>query len=343
MSGRIEVGFNLNAAKKYNARAARRFDIPRGIPEKAREAFPPLNIDPRSASNDDARRFAEAVVALQTDLGFNAWDIDGMYGPATHEAAAKRFAPVEVFTRYFMHNGRRIETNPSGRVSRLVGLDDADALDLHRRASHEWNDERAVKFIVVHWGGRDPHHLARYFGGTPKAVSSHFGVGPRGTYQFLDTGCVSYHGGGVRDGGRRLSMNLHSIGIDAAQFPQPSRAVWYEKHDDDPFDDIRVVENPERAAAGGRGLAKLLSLDSRTAKGVGELVEDLCAAFGLALRAPRNADGSVRHTTLSFDELEAIVEGREGAPTVIGHHHISKTKPDVIGWWRAAFEGTPLA
>jgi len=317
MSDEIEIGFQTERAVRYNRRTAKRYGLPLAIPRLARLAYPRLALDPRCAGP----RFAVAVVRVQQFLFKHTDDHDGMYGPRTHEAVQARWSGVERHEAHILHDGVR-------RLMRidapLYGVDHPQGLGITRDGHHRWGRQRPreISLIVLHWGGRDPGHLARFYRATEHKRSAHFSVGMVGVeervYQLLDLGRVAYHVGGP--------SNEISIGIDVSQWAhrEPERYG------------VEAIPNPEMAAAGGRGFPRINALHPSTAAAVRELVFALLRALALDPACPRDDIGDVDHGVIDMGRIT-----RERI-TVVGHHHLSARKSDIIGWWGQIFDGTEL-
>ena len=327
MSNTILVGYDPVSAGSYNYRRAKTFGLPHSIPKGAVKKYPALAKNWRSSSVRVRRAISDAVLQLQQGVGFAPSSCDGKYGPNTHRMTTKAFAPIKRITPHLVIAGVRVPVEQVKSV--ILGLDDPEnKTDLHRSGNFGRRRTGPIRRVVIHWGGRDIGHLYRYFSGTPKNVSSHgacsFGV----SAQFLDLDFVAYHAGRGDDGS---GWNNDSVGYDCAQFPQPDRLHHYSRTGPH---NISRMENPERSS--GRGLSPILRLDQTTANAMRDLVFGTLAALDLEPKCPRSADGAVSHDVISKAEAD-----RQGI-TVVGHHHIRRTKPDIIGWWSAIFGGTSL-
>jgi len=346
MSEYLNVGFDLEYAIAKNKEFAPILNLPNSIPDEAIELSPQLATgDPCSINRAFNVEFVDGVQYLQIQLGFAAHEVNGVYDWYTHEEIHKRLYPVFREEPHMLFRGIRAPVN-NGVLDKYTdtefyGLDHPQALDLSRKGRYKQTKDRDINFIVIHWGGRDPIHLHRYFSNVKKSVSSHYATGTTGVYQMLDHDVEAFHAGSatrkVNGKNRKLSMNKHSIGIDLCQFPQEERLTWYNRDNSSENAKVHVIQNKERALAGNRGLRRMLSLDARTARNGAALIEALCALHGLPIVVPKDSQNKTTLKVLDYDTLNAMVRGEDGAPTIVAHSHLSRTKPDIIGWWNSVF------
>ena len=333
-------GYDEAEAIKYNDKAAVYVGWYEKIPEETIDFLPALANDPIFGTIEEKAHFARAVFAFQQSEGFPDASCDGMLGPQTWEAILRAHDAILDFEHYYVYAGKRIKPPRPSRRSKVIAFDKSGGIDLHKtghfaRRPVENGLPTKPRFIVVHWGGLDPHQLGRVFAGHRK-VSSHFGCGRSedGTpliYQYLDLSHVSWHAGW---------MNKHSVGLDIAQQPTVKFASYYAKK----AYDLSIIENESKRPSGQRiGQRKILTLDSATAEATRDLVLDLCQILDIPLRAPRGTNGFARTGPIwhgCFSKRRLLQSDFSG---VVGHHHLSAQKWDIACWWDAVFAGTPLS
>ena len=161
---------------------------------------------------------------------------------------------------------------------------------------------RYVRAIVLHWGGVSRASIRRTL--IRRGLSTHFAVDTDGVWQWLDTRKVAYHCG---------KHNRTTIGVDICQWP----LVDALRHYPAPEWDVQPV--PFRSAR--TRVRQVLSLDSRLVANTRALVLELCDAFHVPLEAPP-ADCVVDH----------LPRG------VVGHHHLTRNKWDILPWWGQIFD-----
>jgi hypothetical protein len=304
-----------SSAISYNARAATSVGWGGSIPVAAIEAFPGLAKDP--STND----FALAVEAFQEKTYGAGSAVDGKLGRGTWAAILKQYDRVDDTQPFWTLNDRRINVDVDPSVD-IVNFDQPGGLDLHR-FGHFSARKEAPRFIVVHWGGLDPHHCYRVFSSPDRKVSSHAGIGvsPEGNatvYQYLDLNHKSWHAGWA---------NSYSVGIDICQ--QPSLR-WKDHYIKNGYD----VEEMKNMTS--RGDAMVLTLDPRVAIATREAVKSLCKILNIPYQFPCGSDGQsyeggFYHGVVDKDYLINSFTG------VIGHHHITQKKWDCACWWDTLF------
>jgi hypothetical protein len=304
------------SACSYNQKASISVGWGGKIPEGAVSAYPGFSADP--SSND----FALAVEAFQEHTYGAGALVDGKMGRGTWTALLKKFDRVDDTQPFWTINDRRVNVDVESPVE-IVNFDQPGGLDLHRFGHFSSRKNIKPTFIVVHWGGLDPHHCHRIFSSPDREVSSHAGIGlsPEGVptiYQYLDLNHKSWHGGWA---------NTYSVGIDICQ--QPS--LKWKDHSVKKGYTISEMDNDT-----GRGDSRVLTLDPNVALAVREAVKSLCKVLDIPYQFPCGADGqsysgSYYHGVVDKDYLSNSFTG------VIGHHHITQKKWDCACWWETLF------
>jgi len=320
MSDLIPYGFNLESAVDYNERKADDIGWYGNIPEAAIANHPCFAHDAVGGSKPEKERFALEVLAFQKQSFSDTGEHDGKFGQATWLKMQQRYANVPDDASYIMWDGLRKPT-PDAKV---ISYEDDEGYDLHPAGNFS-KRKSGIRLIVIHWGGSTVQGLYNYFKNPDRDLSTHFGIGPEGNFQFLDIKHRAWHAGYVND---------FAIGIDICQ--QPTRD-YYDYYLNKGYD-IEETENQT-----DRGRSEILSLEPRIATHLRTLVFELCRITGVPARAPRGhvgmeEDGPVFHGLFYPDILK---EGRFKG--VVGHHHVSETKWDMACWWEAVFGGTELA
>ena len=301
----------------YNKKASSSLGWAGNIPALAIEAYPNLG------SDCDSVEFALAVEAFQEDYFGAGSGVDGKMGRGTWSAILKEYDYVDDLQPFWTVNDRRINVDSSVDI---VNFDQPGGLDLHRFGHFSSRKGKKPTFVVVHWGGLDPHHCFRVFSNPDRQVSSHAGIGITENkevkiYQYLDLHHKSWHAGWA---------NSHSIGIDICQ--QPS--LKWKNHYLKKGYDIHEKNNPT-----SRGDKNIISLDPRTAEAVREAVRTICEVYDIPFQFPCGADGmsyegEYYHGVVDKKYLTSSFTG------VIGHHHITAKKWDCACWWEDIF-GVP--
>lgn len=304
------------SACSYNAKAATSVGWGGSIPCEAIEQYSGLGQDPSS------EMFALAVESLQEDLFGSGSAIDGKLGMGTWTALLKKFDPIDDEAPYWVVGGRRLNVAVEEPV-KIVNFDQKGGLDLHRMGHFSSRKNIKPTFIVVHWGGLDPHHCYNVFSSPDRQVSSHAGIGlsPQGEptiYQYLDLNHKSWHGGWA---------NTYSVGIDICQQPA---LKWHDHYFKKGYN-VTKTKNTT-----GRGPTDILSLDPRVAKATREAVKTLCDIYNIPYQFPCGAEGKEYgglpyHGVVDKDYLTNSFTG------VIGHHHITEKKWDCACWWDSIF------
>lgn len=324
------ITFTLEAARKYNARAAKIVGWDGQIPEAAQEKYLGFRHAPDSVA------FAGAVISFQEDVKASSKPdllVDGKLGRNTWLRLVKTFAPVkadtEVYPNYFIHGGRRIPVPSLHQTSTqdysLLTYEHPAGLDLRHDGGWTRSAKRNIKLIVIHWGGYSASHCRDALAN--RDLSSHFGVEKHIAYQWLPTDYVAYH--------VNKWYNTYSIGIDVCRHPLPSML----KHiNDDPLPKVIEQDPPVR------GERRIVELDDASARTLRNLVIDLCQVHNVPMRVPRgdaglSLEGPVYHGVLP----KGSVKRGLFASGVVGHHHLSKKKWDIAPkWWEKAFRNTAL-
>ena len=304
------------SAMNYNLKASTSVGWGGIIPQAAINDFPGLSSDPASEA------FSIAVEGLQEKLYGAGSQVDGKLGRGTWSAVLKKYENVDDAQPFWTYNDRRVNVMLESPVD-TVNFDQAGGLDLHRFG--HFSSRKGVKptFIVVHWGGLDPHHCYRVFSSPDRQVSSHAGIGlsPEGSptiYQYLDLHHKSWHAGWA---------NSYSVGIDICQ--QPSLR-WKDHYLKNGYD-VSEIDNPT-----DRGDSKVLSLDPRVAQATREAVKSLCEVLDIPYQFPCGSDGQ----SYSGDVYHGVVDKsylQNSFTGVIGHHHITQKKWDCACWWDVIF------
>ena len=298
----------------YNKKASSSLGWAGNIPESAIEAYPNF------ASDCDTEEFALAVEAFQEDYFGAGSGVDGKLGRGTWSAILKEYDFIDDHLPFWTVNDRRVNV---GSSIDIVNFDQEGGLDLHRFGHFSSRKGNKPTFIVVHWGGLDPHHCFRVFSNPDRSVSSHVGIGlddkkqPK-IYQYLDLHHKSWHAGWA---------NSYSVGIDICQ--QPS--LKWKKHYLKKGYDVQETTNDT-----GRGDKRILTLDPNIILAVQEAVKTLCVALDIPFQFPCGSDGKsyegdFYHGVVDKDYLKGSFTG------VIGHHHITKKKWDCACWWGSVF------
>lgn len=159
---------------------------------------------PELASPKGSVEFYNAVRTLQASLGM---DIDGLYGPGTHTRATKAYQP---YGDFLVLNGQRLQIDTKG-LFYVTDFTEDSKVDLHKWGNFS-KRKAPISFIVLHYGGYNPHHLADIFSTSDRKVSSHIGLGFDNmgqvyVTQYLDFKYQAWHCG---------AFNTGSIGIDFA-------------------------------------------------------------------------------------------------------------------------------
>jgi len=319
MSDVMKYGFDVISAKRYNEKYAKEVGWYGNIPEAAIICYPCLAHDAVNGTESEKSRFVIEVYAFQCDFFPDKVEQDGKFGKATWIKMLKTYANVPDDSNYVIWDNLRHAT-PAATVT---AFDDILGYDLHR-AGNFGKRKSKPRLIVLHWGGSTVHGLYKYFNNPKVNLSTHFGIGPEGAFQFLDIAHCAWHARYVND---------FAIGVDICQ--QPTRD-YYDYYMSQGYD-IDKILNPT-----SRGRKDLISLDSRIAVNTRSLVFALCRVLDIPIRAPRGIDGlgakgDVWHGTF---KKEVLNEGRFTG--VVGHHHVATTKYDIAPWWQSIFWGTDL-
>ena len=305
-----------SSACAFNNKAAASVGWGGIIPSNAIECYPGL------ASSEDTEDFALAVEAFQEDNFGAGASVDGKLGRGTWSAILKKFDFVDADQPFWTYNDRRVQIDVNPEV-KFKNFDQKGGLDLHRFGHFSSRKGRKPSFIVVHWGGLDPHHCYRVFSSPDRKVSSHAGIGvsPKGeatVYQYLDLNHKSWHAGWA---------NSYSVGIDICQ--QPS-LKWKDHYVKKGYR-IDTMDNNT-----GRGDKKVLTLEPRVKLSVQEAVKSLCDTLDIPFQFPcgsdgQSYDGDFYHGVMDKNYLVNDFTG------VIGHHHITQKKWDCACWWEDLF------
>lgn len=311
-----KISTSRKSACTYNAKASSSVGWGGSIPCGAIEAYPGLASDP---SSED---FALAVEAFQENMFGAGSGIDGKMGRGTWSALLKEFDFVEDGQAFWTVNDRRIPVSLEEPVE-IVNFDQAGGLDLHRFGHFSSRNNIKPSFIVVHWGGLDPHHCHRIFSSPDRKVSSHAGIGlsPEGRptiYQYLDLNHKSWHAGWA---------NSYSVGIDICQQPDLKWKSHYIKKGYDISEKVNPTD---------RGNKTVLTIEPGVALAVREAVKSLCSALDIPYQFPCGSDGksyegSYYHGVVDKEYLTSSFTG------VIGHHHLTAKKWDCACWWEELF------
>jgi hypothetical protein len=321
MSDTIPYGFDLDSAVDYNQRRAKALGWYDAIPDHAVSDHPCFFHDPVEGNNEEKRRFALEVLNFQRKAFSDTAEHDGKLGQDTWTRLLQIFDNVDDAESFVLWSGRRFAT-PEAHV---ISFEESNGFDLHRAGNFS-RRPTDIRLIVLHWGGSTVHNLYRYFNTPERDLSTHFGIGPIGAYQFLDLKHRAWHAGYVND---------YAVGVDICQQPTIEYRDYYCRRQDY---DVSVVQNPT-----DRGRTKILSLDVAICDQTCWLVLELCRVLNIPLRAPRGADGlsedgPIWHGTFDRDVLDSgQFQG------VVGHHHVKETKWDMACWWDMIFKGTELS
>ena len=166
---------------------------------------------------------------------------------------------------------------------------------------------RSIHTIVLHWGGVSRRSIYRTL--QRRGLSTHFAVDTDGVWQWVDTAHVAQHCG---------LYNRVTIGVDICQWP----LVDALRHYPSPDWDVRVV--PFRSSRTRH--SEVLSLDSRLVSNTRALLLELCDAFYIPLEAPQYND----------IVLNEPIRG------IVGHHHLTRNKWDILPWWGQIFDNWNL-
>lgn len=256
---------------------------------------------PDLATSRSSMNFYKAVKQVQTDLGLT---VDGMFGRIT--ATQLGLSTIDRGAMLIIDNMPvSIDTGDLFYTRTFKFEPD---LDIHEAGNFRARKEDP-SFIMLHHGGFDVDHLASVFLHTDRKVSSHFGIGldDEGKVvvtQMLDLKWVAYHAGKFNEG---------SIGVDLAMQPAAKYAGKYG------FD---KVENPSQS-----GPREVLELPGELVAALAQLVRELHRIYGLTINPVPGIDDEVDLPQIKGDKL-----------TVVGHHHVRKTKWDVGYLWPALLE-----
>jgi len=313
MSDTVSLKYSWRSAVAYNAGYAKKNGWYGRIPEAVLGNYPGLANDPVYGTEEEKTDFASTLMALQGGLGFDRSDQDGKLGKATWKALLAKYDPVEDHEDFVILGGRRYGVDTS-----IVTWDDEGGLDLHKDGGWKKANDRDLRLVVIHWGGLHPKQCRNVLAN--RDLSSHFGIGKDGIYQWLDMAHVAWHAG---------YPNSFSVGIDICEQPERKWESWYNK---------RGYDKKPSTNTTGRGKKKILTLDTRTATNVRECVKAICGVTNVPYRFPSGSDGfgdggPSWHGTFAKSDLKA---GRFSG--VVGHHHISKKKWDMACWWDEIFE-----
>lgn len=317
-------GFDLNypSAIRFNAKAAREIGWYGNLPPQALAGYPDLVRDPVYGHETAQRAFVDAVYSAQVGLGFEDYECDGLLGTQTWLGIQKKYHYVPQDARWYLAGGRRLQAL-GAHESTLITYEEEGGLDLHRWGHFTKNHltKHPPQMITIHWGGIDPKHCYRVFAQATRKVSSHLGVGPEATYQWLDLAHKTWHAGAPHNG--------RSIGIDLCQQPTTK---YLQKYKDRGYD-VRVIDNPSSPRRGDR---RVLTLDSRIVLATQELLKDLCALYDIPFRVPRGHDGLQETGPLWYGTFT-----RKQASTYRGilfHNNLSKGKWDIAPWLPQLFD-----
>jgi hypothetical protein len=305
-----------SSACAYNKKASSSVGWEGIIPENAIDCYPGLG------SCHESEDFALAVEAFQEDTFGAGASVDGKLGRGTWSALLKKFDFVEAHESFWTYNDRRIKVDSHEEVV-FKNFDQRGGLDLHRFGHFSSRNGRKPTFIVVHWGGLDPHHCYRVFSSPDRKVSSHAGIGvsPEGiatVFQYMDLNHKSWHAGWA---------NSYSVGIDICQ--QPS-LKWKDHYVKKGYR-IDTMDNNT-----GRGDKKVLTLEPRVKLAVQEAVKSLCEVLDIPYQFPCGSDGQ----SYDGDFYHGVVDKNyliNDFTGVIGHHHITQKKWDCACWWEDLF------
>jgi len=319
MSDIIPYGFDLDSAIDYNERKAQDIGWYGDIPADAISDHPCFVHDAVEGSRPEKERFALEVLAFQKVAFSDSGEHDGKFGQGTWTEMQKRYNNIPDEARYVVWNNIRHLTPPA----EVISFEDENGYDLHPAGNFS-KRKTDIRLIVIHWGGSTVRGLYKYFNDPDRDLSTHFGIGPDGSFQMLDLRHRAWHAGFVND---------YAIGVDICQ--QPTRD-YYDYYVDKGYDIEETLNQTDR------GRSEIISLEPQTAAHLRELIPELCRITGVPLKAPRGPDGlsdegDIWHGTFSEDELD------DGVFTgVVGHHHVKSSKWDMACWWESVFGGTEL-
>ncbi|MAG27897.1 hypothetical protein CMI47_20410 [Candidatus Pacearchaeota archaeon] len=313
MSDTVNYSFSWKSAIAYNAKFAKKNGWYGNIPEKVFDTYPGLVFDAINGTKEEKTEFASTLMAFQVSAGFDKSDQDGKFGRHTWDAMLRMFDPVSDHEDFVYWGGRRFGVDHG----EIITWDDSGGLDLHKDGGWRKDKNREVRLVVIHWGGLHPKQCRNVLAN--RDLSSHFGIGKDGVYQWLDMAHVAFHAG---------YPNSFSVGIDICEQPERKWADWYAK---------KGYQKEPVVNTSGRGSKKILSLDPRTASNVQRCVKAICDVTNVPYRFPRGSAGfgdagPVWHGTFAKSDLKA---GKFMG--VVGHHHISKKKWDMACWWDEIF------
>lgn len=305
------VHSSIKNATPYNAK-----NIPallggrRSLPERFRYAKVMTGCDALIDRDCGSDLFARAVLRLQQNLGLLL--CDAKFGRQTYTALLESEVPLT--ENYITLEGRRHEIQPHGW--KMICFDQEGGLDLHHRGHFGSRKGSSISGIVMHWGGLNPRHFYNVAMSPTRKISSHFGIGKDDTgvacvYQFLDLTHSAWHAG---------KINTQSVGIDICQ---QADARWFDHYKDTGIYDVELIENPS-----SRGPAEVISLDPELHWAVKDFVGQLMQILHDQLDS---FDAS-----LPFPDADDLIKDFNGH-SVLGHHHLRKTKWDIACWWDSLF------
>jgi hypothetical protein len=209
--------------------------------------------------------FVLEVANVQEDAAGKAGPVDGCLGTKTLDYL---FHTKADGLDGWVHGGRRVAGSYLGDPphTRITFQDDP----FWRLDKHSDRGGTVCRFIVVHWGGKNPRSLQNYFAGTERAVSSHGSVGYDSDGSVIATQTVdledsAWHGGWI---------NRYSVGMDIAFSPEVSNAE-YGKALGWP---INIIDNPTN-----RGDAKVVDLPEELADATAWLLCEWATLLGIPM------------------------------------------------------------
>jgi hypothetical protein len=200
---------------------------------------------------------------------------------------------------------------PNTRAALDEALDcHAGMLTAHPRLPLYWSTapSRKPRVIVIHWTGgtRDACGFGDYLATKQDQphlrVSTHYGTDEARTVRYLDPQHArAWHCG---------TDNGTTIGVDICQPPLASQIA-------------RAQARNLRVSRGGA----YLTIDPRIAERTRALVGVLCRKHGIpAVPAPQDGTTYETRTAKGWASLGV---------GVVGHHHLTRRKIDVVPWWGA--------
>lgn len=312
MSERIHT--SITNATPYNAKTIPMlFNGSKTLPSKYRRAEVLQGCQDLFDRQCGSDLFTRAVLKLQQNLGFPEHAQDAKFGRGTYGALLGQFDPIT--DNYITIAGCRYEIAPTSW--KMVCFDEPDGLDLHRRGHFSGRKGSTIKNIVVHWGGLNPKHFYNVAMSPSRKISTHFGIGKGEdgivrVYQFLDLEHSAWHGG---------KINKSSVGIDICQQADPK---WLSYYQDSGLYDVELVDNPT-----SRGSQKIISLDPEIRWAVSDFVSQLMQIL--------HDETDDFDSSRQIPEADSLIDN-PSRYSIIGHHHLRKTKWDVACWFDELFK-----